>query len=62
RDAHQVAVGEINVTEGHINHRLIRYPAGVEPALGWAAQPTPGADTLNKKGGFPSEHYPLPPV
>ncbi|MGV4177317.1 hypothetical protein, partial [Citrobacter freundii] len=58
----QVAVVKINVTEGHISHHLIRYPAGVEPALGRESQPTPEADTLNKKGGYLSEHYLLPPV
>ncbi|EPN4103558.1 TPA: hypothetical protein LR347_001696 [Enterobacter hormaechei] len=62
RGAHQVAVLKINVTEGHIGHRFIWYPAGVEPALGRETQPTPEADTLNKKGGQPSEHYHLPPV
>lgn len=37
-------------------------PAGVEPAPGREARSTPEADTLNKKGGWPSEHYRLPPL
>lgn len=45
-----------------MSHHLIRYPAGVEPALGSESQPTPEADTLNKKGGYLSEHYLHPPV